>query len=291
MSWAIVSDSSNNLRDFKPHAQDAIYAFAPLKVHIGTTEINDTDELDIDDYFEAIESSNESSSTACPSAGEWKQLFELADNVIAVPISSNLSGSLEAAETARKLVNDSSDRKIHIVDSRAAGGKLELIVMLIDRYLSNNPDASFEEVCAYAEAVQADSQVLYSLSDYTNLTKAGRMPKVAGVVANKLNIRMLGTATAEGTMKIVGPARGEKKMCKKILGAMEADGFTGGEVFIDHVKNETGARYLADAIENTWPGSTCYILPCRALCSFYAENDGLIIGYGWNEAAGTLQPA
>lgn len=291
MSWAIVSDSSNNLRDFKPHAQDAIYAFAPLKVHIGTTEINDTDELDIDDYFEAIESTSESSSTACPSVGEWKQLFEFADNVIAVPISSNLSGSLAAAETARKLVNDTSDRKIHIVDSRAAGGKLELIVMLIDRYLSNNPDASFEEVCAYADAVEADSQVLYSLSDYTNLTKAGRMPKVAGVVANKLNIRMLGTATSEGTMKIVGPARGEKKMCKKILGAMEADGFAGGEVFIDHVKNEAGARYLADAIENAWPGSTCYILPCRALCSFYAENDGLIIGYGWNEAAGTLQPA
>ncbi len=291
MSWAIVSDSSNNLRDFIPQAHDTVYAFAPLKIHIGTKEINDTDNLDIDDYFEAVESSDDSSSTACPSVGEWKQLFELADNIIAVPISSNLSGSLAAAETARKLVDDSGARNIHIVDSHAAGGKLELIVMLIDRYLSNNPDASFDEVCRYADAVEANSQVLYSLSDYTNLTKAGRMPKVAGLVANKLNIRMLGTATPEGTMKIVGPARGEKKMCKKILGVMEADGFCGGEVFIDHVKNETGARYLADAIESMWPGSNCYILPCRALCSFYAENDGLIIGYGWNKAAGTVRNA
>lgn len=289
MSWAIVSDSSNNLRDFKPQAQDAVYAFAPLKVHIGTREINDTDDLDINDYFDAIESSDEASSTACPSVGEWKQLFELAENVIAIPISSNLSGSLAAAETARKLVEEDGGHKIHIVDSHAAGGKLELIVMLIDRYLSNNPEASFEDTCSYADAVEANSQVLYSLSDYTNLTKAGRMPKVAGLVANKLNIRMLGTATAEGTMKIVGPTRGEKKMCKKILGVMEADGFTGGEVFIDHVQNEDGARYLSDAIGRTWPGSTCYILPCRALCSFYAENDGLIIGYGWNEAAGTLK--
>lgn len=288
MSWAIVSDSSNNLRDFKPQAHDAVYAFAPLKINVGATEINDTDELDINDYFCVIEASEDATSTACPSVGEWKQLFELADNIIAVPISSNLSGSLAAAETARKLVLDTAEKNIHIVDSHAAGGKLELIVMLIDRYLSNNPSASFSDVCAFADNLEANSQVLYSLSDYTNLTKAGRMPKMAGLVANKLNIRMLGTATPEGTMKIVGPARGEKKMCKKIVGVMEADGFTGGEVFIDHVKNEAGARYLANAIEDKWPDSICHVLPCRALCSFYAENDGLIIGYGWDEAAGRL---
>ncbi len=286
MSWAIVSDSSNNLRDFAPTATDTVYAFAPLKVHVGTREINDTADLDIADYFEAIDDATEPCSTACPSVGEWKELFELADNIIAIPISSNLSGSLEAAETAKHIVCESSQKNIHIVDSHAAGGKLELLVVLIDRYLTNNPDATFEEVSSYASSLERNSQVLYSLSDYTNLTRAGRMPKVAGVVANKLNIRMLGTATAEGTMKIVGPARGEKKMAKKILSTMESDGFTGGEVYIDHVKNEAGAQLLADAITEKWPASTCHILPCRALCSFYAENSGIILGYGWDDASG-----
>ena len=40
------------------------------------------------------------------------------------------------------------------------------------------------------------------------------MPKVAGLVANKLNIRLLGTATDAGEIKVIGPARGEKKMFK-----------------------------------------------------------------------------
>ena len=157
---------------------------------------------------------------------------------------------------------------------------MELIVDLLYRYLSHNTP-TFDEVVEYLEKLDAASTVLFSLSSYDNLIKNGRMPRLAGSIASKLNIRMLGTASAEGTIKIVGPTRGEKKMYKKTVENMAADGFHGGLVYIDHVNNERSARELKQLIETEWPSAEVHILPCGGLCSYYAEESGLIIGYEW----------
>jgi DegV family protein with EDD domain len=204
-----------------------------------------------------------------------------------MPISEGVSGSYNAAATARDMVlAEEPDRNIHLVNSRAAGGKMDLIFLLFDRYLASNPDVSFEDACAYFDSLEQNSKILFSLCNYENLAKAGRIPKAAGVIANKLNIRILGTASEAGKIELVGHTRGEKKMFNKIIDTMEAEGFTGGEVVIDHVENEAGAQALASRIVERWPGSKTVIMPCNGLDSYYAEMHGLIIGYGMGVASG-----
>ena len=163
---------------------------------------------------------------------------------------------------------------------------MDLIFLLFDRYLASNPDTSFEDACAYFDSLEQQSKILFSLCNYENLAKAGRIPKAAGVIANKLNIRILGTASEAGKIELVGHTRGEKKMLTKIVDTMEAEGFTGGEVVIDHVENEAGAQALASRIVEHWPGSKTIIMPCNGLDSYYAEMHGLIIGYGMGVASG-----
>lgn len=282
MSWAIVADSSCNLRGFTPQAPDTVYAVAPLKVLVGSQEYVDNEQLDVSALNRAVAAESTASSSACPSAGEWAERFRLADNVIVITISANLSGSYEAAVMAKGLVEEEGPRNIHIVNSRAAGGKLEYLVTVLDRYLTTNP--TFEDACAFIDQAEEASQVLFSLSSYDNLTKSGRMPKAAGLIANKLSIRILGIASSEGTIKIVAPTRGSKKTVAKIVNAMKSDGYQGGLVFIDHVENEKGAQELADKIRETWPSAEIQILPCGGLCSYYAEQSGLIIGYGRTDA-------
>lgn len=282
MSWAIVADSSCNLRGFTPQAPDTVYAVAPLKVLVGSQEYVDNEQLDVSALNRAAAAESTASSSACPSAGEWAERFRLADNVIVITISANLSGSYEAAVMAKGLVEEEGPRNIHIVNSRAAGGKLEYLVTVLDRYLTTNP--TFEDACAFIDQAEEASQVLFSLSSYDNLTKSGRMPKAAGLIANKLSIRILGIASSEGTIKIVAPTRGSKKTVAKIVSAMKSDGYQGGLVFIDHVENEKGAQELSDKIRETWPSAEIQILPCGGLCSYYAEQSGLIIGYGRTDA-------
>lgn len=289
MSWAIVADSSCNLRSLTEAHDKIIYKSVPLTIHVGGVDYVDDDTLDVHALNEHIAAESEASSSSCPSAGLWAEAFRAADNVIAICISSNLSGSFEAANMARNIVLDEyarehdgviSGKNIFVLNSRAAGGKLELLVTLLNRYLTeNNP--TFEQAVSYIEGVEERSQVLYSLSSYENLMKNGRMPRLAGTIASKLNIRVLGTASIEGTIKIVGPARGEKKMAKKIISVMENDGYTGGMVYIDHVENEPAAEQLKQTILERWPEAEVFILPCGALCSYYAEREGLIIGYTW----------
>ena len=47
MSWAIIADSSCNLRGFQPQAPDTIYRFAPLKINVAGEEFIDDDSLDV----------------------------------------------------------------------------------------------------------------------------------------------------------------------------------------------------------------------------------------------------
>ncbi len=66
---------------------------------------------------------------------------------------------------------------------------------------------------------------------------------------------------------------------KKILDVMRSDGYRGGMAYIDHVDNAEGAEELGRAIASEWPQAEVEIIPSRGLCSFYAEESGLIIGY------------
>ena len=226
MSWALISDSSCNLRDWQPTAPHTTFAFAPLKIRVGEREFVDDLSLDVHELNCAVQAES------------------------------------------------------------SAGGKMDLIFLLFDRYLASNPDVSFEDACAYFDSLEQNSKILFSLCNYENLAKAGRIPKAAGVIANKLNIRILGTASEAGKIELVGHTRGEKKMLTKIVDTMEAEGFTGGKVIIDHVENEAGAQALADRIVERWPGSKPIVMPCNGLDSYYAEMHGLIIGYGMGVASG-----
>ena len=288
MSWAIVADSSCNLRSWKPQAPDTTFVSVPLTIHVGGEEFIDDANLDVAELNRTVAQESQASSSSCPSVGVWAEEFRRADNVVAITISANLSGSYEAANTARTMVLDEfmrdhagimTGKNIFILNSSATGGKMELIVELLDRYLTTNP--SFDDVVAYLEKLDAASTVVFSLSSFDNLVKNGRMPRLAGSIASKLNIRMLGTASAEGTIKIVGPTRGEKKMYRKTIEVMASDGYHGGLVYIDHVDNEKSASELKAIIEAQWPQAEVHILPCGGLCSYYAEESGLIIGYEW----------
>ena len=187
MSWAIVADSSCNLRSIEASNHSTGYATVPLVIHVGGVDYVDDENLDVHELNRIIAEEPEASSSSCPSAGVWAEQFRKFDNVIAITISANLSGSYEAASMARNIVLDEyarvhegviSGKNIHLVNSRAAGGKLEVLVTALSRYLNDN-DPTFEQAVAFIDNIEEKSQVLFSLSSYENLTKNGRMPRLA----------------------------------------------------------------------------------------------------------------
>jgi len=60
-------------------------------------------------------------------------------------------------------------------------------------------------------------------------------------------------------------------------------GFTGGRVRIHHCNNEDGANVLRAMIREQFPFAEVIIQKTRGLCSFYAEEGGLLVGYEGTE--------
>mgnify|MGYP000385189726 CR=1 FL=1 len=122
MSWALISDSSCNLRDWQPTAPHTTFAYAPLKIRVGEREFVDDLTLDVRELNCAVQAESSASSSACPSVGEWTELFRLADKTICMPIS-EASREATCRRTARDWFLPRSEPKDSSGQFSRTGGK------------------------------------------------------------------------------------------------------------------------------------------------------------------------
>ncbi len=93
-------------------------------------------------------------------------------------------------------------------------------------------------------------------------------------------MRVLGRRTADGKIDFYFKTRGETRVLAKILEQMDEDGYDGVHpVLISECGNQTAAQLLHHGIDAKWPGAPVRIVPCSGLCSFYAQDQGIIITY------------
>lgn len=121
--------------------------------------------------------------------------------------------------------------------------------------------------------------LLFALANFDNLVKNGRMNRLVGFMAGKLNMRAVGIASDEGKISMVHKTRGEIKMLAFMMEEMDRRGFIGGPVVISHCNNSEGAHRLSAGIRAKWPDSKVTVLPCGGLTSFYAEEQGILLGF------------
>lgn len=60
---------------------------------------------------------------------------------------------------------------------------------------------------------------------------------------------------------------------------MLAAGYRGGKVLIAHAKNGKICQQLTDTIKEKFPQADILYQETSGLCSFYAEEDGVLMGY------------
>ena len=77
-------------------------------------------------------------------------------------------------------------------------------------------------------------------------------------------------------------ARGEKRALNTFVSDLIENGLNGNRVEIGHVNNEPLAEVVANKIKEKLPNANIHITLASGLCSFYAEDGGLIVGYERN---------
>lgn len=269
----IVVDSSADLFSF-PEVTTAI---APLTITTADAEYVDTPELDVSAMTHALATYRGRSGTSCPSMGAFLEAFGKAKYVFCITITAKLSGTYNVAlSAAREYMEKHPDRKVCVIDSRNTGPGMKLIAERIVALLQEGLE--FEDVFERAKAYRFETELLFLLESLNNLANNGRVSRPVAKLAGLLGIRMLGRAV-EGQIKPVAKPRGECKSLDTTFAQMLELGYHGGKVRISHCENLFAAEELAKRVRQKYPEAQIEIYPARALCSFYAERGGIILGF------------
>lgn len=278
MTWKIVSDSGCDFQKIKDLAVTTNFERVPLTIQVGNEIFTDDAELDIDEMMEKMYATSTASKSACPSPDDYLKSFAGADNIFVVTITGTLSGSNNSAQLAKKLYQEEHPNvNIHVIDSLSAGGEIDLIVHKLNHLIGQG--LSFEEVVKAITDYQEKTKLLFVLSKVDNLVKNGRLSKLLGTVVGLLNIRMVGEASSQGTLELLQKARGHKKSLTAAFEELLKAGYAGGEIIIAHRNNTKFCQQFSELVREKYPKASITIIPTSGLCSFYAEEGGLLMGY------------
>lgn len=169
------------------------------------------------------------------------------------------------------------DKRVFVIDSLSAGPELVLMVEKLQVLVAAG--CAFEEICRQINQYTQKTGLLFALASLQNFAANGRVPMAVAKLAGVLGIRVIGKASAKGTLQPLDKCRGEAKSLKKLLENLEADGLRQGKVRIAHCRNEAAANKLSEMIQETFPEVDVSVSKCLGLCSYYAEEGGILVGY------------
>jgi len=278
MRYKIVADSSSDILEL----QDCAYSSVPLKIITNEKEYVDDAALDVDAMIADLQKYKGASKSSCPSIGDWKDAFEDYDGVICVAITSGLSGSYNASKLAvEDFIDENPGKEGFAIDTLSAGAEVALIVDKLKDFIDEKLDIAVikNKIMEYKKK----THLVFALGSLKNLANNGRVSPAVAKLTGILGIRIVGKASNEGTLEVTGKVRGAAKAISELFKNMLKTGFTGGRVRIHHCNNEDGANVLRAMIREQFPFAEVIIQKTRGLCSFYAEEGGLLVGYEGTE--------
>lgn len=283
MKYGIAVDSGCDLRELGAWS-GAEYAFTlvPLKLEIGEKEFVDDHTLDTEAFMQEVSAYKGKSGSAAPSPGEWMEAFEAADMTFAYTITGSLSGSYNSAEVAKKMTLEKyPEKKIFILNTLSIGPETSLLVRKTTECIRQGME--FDEIVTAITEYLKTTKLLFILEHMDNLVHNGRVSKLQGSLAGLLGIKILGRASDDGKLDLLHKKRGKMAVYDTCAEEMLQRGFRGGRVIISYCLNPDKAEYLKEQLLRHYPQSDIMIMPAGGICTFYAERNGMLIGYETQE--------
>ncbi len=269
----IVADSSLDLS----LGLDEQTQIVPFKIDLDDKTYVDDSNLDIKNFIKNMINC-ESFKTACPSPNDYYEAFKKKGDVFCITITSKLSGSYNSAMLAKNLIQDEIDKKIKIIDSRAASTALALLYMELKKYISLG--LSFEEISEKISDYNDKLNTMFVLDSLDNLKKAGRLTNLKAIIAKKLNLYPI-MAGNNGVIEKVAQARGKKRAFSKLVDLIELRAKNKKElnVVVSHVDDLDQAEKLKESIIERLQPNSVKIINMNALNSLYADYKGIIVSF------------
>jgi DegV family protein with EDD domain len=203
---AIVVDST---ADFPEAPQRfANWRVVPLYVRFGDESYKDYVELEPAAFYARLRTATETPSTSQPTPGDFLAVYEELvgyERILSLHIAGKLSGTIESARTAARLLG--GDR-VRTLDSQSASAAIAMLGLAIQRRLERG--ASDDEVDELVERYRQEAGLLFTVDTLEYLARGGRIGRARAWAGELLNIKPILTIK-DGEVVPVKRVRGNRK--------------------------------------------------------------------------------
>lgn len=246
---AVVTDSTAYIPDDLLKKYD-IHVI-PLNVNWSGKSYLDNVDITPEEFYDRLQNDSELPTTSQPSAGEFQALFqqlsETYTGVVAVLISSDLSGTIASALAAKDLVGDFP---VEVVDSRLT--TMSLGFMAIKAAEAAQQGGSIEQVAAAARALVGKLRVIFVVDTLEYLHKGGRIGGAKKLLGSLLAMKPI-LEIADGKIESLASVRTKKKAIQTMVSQLEEDaaGKQKLHLAIFHGVAEEDAQAIANSVSGS----------------------------------------
>lgn len=220
----------------------------PLTVNCGGEIMEDwvVNNLEFKEILGRMSRQDSVPTTSQPSPGRFAEVFETVlsegNEIVAVTISSNLSGTVQSALNAAAMTGS---EKISIIDSHTTVAALRMLVE--DAAAAAIEGYERTQIASMLEEKKHRMEVLLVPPSLEHLRRGGRIGGAQALVGSLLNIKPVLYITDKGFIEVLDKVRTHKKALSRM--AEEVSNNT-KRAFIGHFLAEDTAEILKEMVED-----------------------------------------
>jgi DegV family protein with EDD domain len=219
MTVKIVTDTTADIP--AALAKELDITVVPQVLVFGDKTYRDRIDITIDDFYQKLLHEPTYPHTSQPTPQDFVEVFgnlckQKPDGIVSILLSSKLSGTINSAQQAKKLVK--SDCPIHIIDSKMVAMGLGVIVIAAARMAKAGKSES--EITDAVKKMTGNVKLLILFDTLEFLAKGGRIGKVKSLVGSILNVKPMVTVK-DGELLPMGQVRSRSKGKEKLLDLIE----------------------------------------------------------------------
>lgn len=244
----IVTDSTSYIS--KEYAEGENIEVVPLNYIFGEETYKEGFPGEFDEFFQKLESTKLFPTTSQPSAGEFVDAFESGlkdhDEIVAILLSSKLSGTYSSAMLAKNILEDKS---ITIIDTETSASNLRFLVEDAVEMVKMGKTA--EEIKAFINEKKDKMKVYLTADTLEYLSRGGRLSTLQSKVGNLLNIKPI-IQLKDGELSLLEKTRGKKKA---LAGIIEKIPETVEKISICYTLNKDEAAEIQENVKKQFPNA------------------------------------
>lgn len=215
----IMIDSGSEYLPKEAQAKDI--EVLPIVTNVGGNDYRDGFDLGRDEFFELLEETGQFPTTSqIPPhvfAEKFKEALDAGDEVIAIILSSALSGTYQNACMAQAMVGNEG---IYVIDSLTATYPISIMADYASKLRDEGMSAA--QIVEAIEGLKGSAKVIAMVDTLEYLQRGGRIPKAAAKIGEAAKLKPVISVTEKGDLAMISACLGRKRAFDTIMKQLES---------------------------------------------------------------------